>query len=100
MNAVTPRMPCGASARLRLSGRRLAVAVADNTEAVAAEFGDQSPDHATLTTHPVIALLAVESIKADVSGRVLIDAMSPAEYRKVLKHPDMQAMLAPLDKHG
>ncbi|QVN23442.1 TrmB family transcriptional regulator [Burkholderia pyrrocinia] len=91
---------CGASARLRLSGRRLAVAVADNTEAVAAEFGDHSPDQATLTTNPVIALLAVEYIKADVSGRVLIDAMSPAEYKKVLKHPDMLAMLAPLDKLG
>ncbi|KVH35462.1 hypothetical protein WS88_20875 [Burkholderia cepacia] len=71
--------------------------MADNTEAVVAEFGDRSPDHATLTTNPVIALLAVKYIKADVSRRVLIDAMSPAAYRKVLKHPDMQAMLAPLD---
>ncbi|WP_233870574.1 TrmB family transcriptional regulator [Paraburkholderia adhaesiva] len=89
---------CGASARLRLSGRRLAVVVADDTDAVVAEFGDHSPDQATLTTNPVIALLAVEYIKADVSGRILIEALTPAEYKKVQKDPDMQAMLAPLDK--
>lgn len=91
---------CGASARLRLSGRRLAVAVADDTDALVAEFGDYSPDHATLTTNAVIALLAVEYVKADVSGGLLIDAMGPAEYKKVLKNPDMQAMLAPPGEKG
>jgi hypothetical protein len=40
---------CGASARLRLSGRRLAVVVADDNDAVVAEFGDRTPDQATLT---------------------------------------------------
>lgn len=91
---------CGASARLRLSGRRLAVAVADDTDAVVAEFGDRTPDQATSTTNPVIALLAVEYIKADVSGRVLIDALGPTEYRKLLKTADMKAMLAPINKDG
>lgn len=86
---------CGASARLRLSGRRLAVVVADDNDAVVAEFGDRTPDQATLTTNPVIALLAVEYVKADVSGRLLINAMQPATYEELLTTPDMRAMLRP-----
>jgi len=87
---------CGASARLRLSGRRLAVVVADEDDAVVAEFGDYTPDQATLTTNPVIALLAVEYIKADVSGRLMINAMSPAAYKKLLVTPAMRTMLRPV----
>ncbi|AKM42978.1 helix-turn-helix domain-containing protein [Paraburkholderia sp. A3BS-1L] len=87
---------CGASARLRLSGRRLAVMVADDNDAAVAEFGDRTPDQATLTTNPVIALLAVEYIKADISGRLMINSMTPAAYRKLLATPDMQAMLRPV----
>lgn len=86
---------CGASARLRLSGRRLAVAVADDNDAVVAEFAEQAPEQATLTTNPVIALLAVEYIKADVSGRLLINAMPDAAYKKALASPAMKAMLRP-----
>lgn len=73
---------CGASARLRLSGRRLAVVVADDQETVVAEFGDPASDQATLTTNSVLALLAVEYIKADISGRLLINAMSQSLYRR------------------
>ncbi|MFX1763534.1 helix-turn-helix domain-containing protein [Paraburkholderia sp. A1RI-2L] len=87
---------CGASARLRLSGRRLAVVVADEDDAVVAEFGDETPDQATVTTNPVIALLAVEYIKADVSGRLMINAMSSAAYKKLLTTPAMRAMLRPV----
>jgi sugar-specific transcriptional regulator TrmB len=87
---------CGASARLRLSGRRLAVVVADDTDAVVAEFGDRTPDQATLTTNPVIALLAVEYVKADVSGRLMINAMSPAAYAELLTTPDMAAINSPV----
>lgn len=87
---------CGASARLRLSGRRLAVVVADDADAVVAEFGDQTPDQATLTTNQVIALLAVEYVKADISGRLMISAMTPAAYKKLLGTADMQAMLRPV----
>jgi HTH-type transcriptional regulator, sugar sensing transcriptional regulator len=87
---------CGASARLRLSGRRLAVVVGDDDDAVVAEFGDCTPDQATLTTNPVIALLAVEYIKADVSGRLMINAMSSAAYKKLLATPAMRAMLRPV----
>ncbi|WP_315769708.1 MULTISPECIES: TrmB family transcriptional regulator [unclassified Bradyrhizobium] len=86
---------CGASARLRLSGRRLAVVVADDSQTVVAEFGDRTPDQAVLTTNPVTILLAVEYIKADVSGRLLINTMSASEYRRVLATPDMRAILSP-----
>ena len=84
---------CGASARLRLSGRRLAVVVADDQDSVVAEFGDRTADQATLSTNPVLALLAVEYVKADVSGRLMIDAMTPAAYKKLLATPEMRAML-------
>jgi HTH-type transcriptional regulator, sugar sensing transcriptional regulator len=87
---------CGASARLRLSGRRLAVIVADDNDAVVAEFGERTPDQATLTTNPVIALLAVEYIKADVSGRLMINAMQPSAYEALLTTVDMRAMLQPV----
>jgi HTH-type transcriptional regulator, sugar sensing transcriptional regulator len=87
---------CGASARLRLSGRRLAVVVADDNDAVVAEFGDRTPDQATLTTNPVIALLAIEYVKADVSGRLMINAMTSAQYKKLLTTSDMKAMLRPV----
>lgn len=86
---------CGASARLRLSGRRLAVVVADDSETVVAEFGYRTPDQAVLTTNPVTSLLAVEYIKADVSGRLLINAMSRSEYQRLLATPEMRAILSP-----
>lgn len=91
---------CGASARLRLSGRRLAVVVADDATAVVAEFGDVTADQATLTTNPVIALLAVEYIKADVSGRLMIDAIPAAAYKKLLATRAMRAMLKPVAPGG
>lgn len=89
---------CGASARLRLSGRRLAVVVADDINTVVAEFGDRTPDQAVLTTNPVTSLLAVEYIKADVSGRLMINEMPATAYKKLLNTQDMQAMLRPLDQ--
>ncbi len=87
---------CGASARLRLSGRRLAVVVADDNESVVAEFGDRTPDQAVLTTNPVTNLLAIEYVKSDVMGRLLINAMSESAYRELLTTPDMQAIMTPV----
>ena len=84
---------CGASARLRLSGRRLAVVVADDNHTLVASFGDRTPDEAVLTTNPVTSLLAVEYIKADISGRLMINAMTPQAYQGLLKTQDMQDML-------
>ena len=88
---------CGASARLRLSGRRLAVVVADDGHTLVASFGDRTPDEAVLTTNAVTSLLAVEYIKADVSGRLMINAMTPQAYEDLLGTEDMQAMLAHVD---
>lgn len=84
---------CGTSARLRLSGRRLAVVVADDNHTLVASFGDRTPDEAVLTTNPVTSLLAVEYIKADISGRLMINAMTPQAYQDLLKTQDMQNML-------
>jgi hypothetical protein len=53
-----------------------------------------------VTTNPVIALLAVEYIKADVSGRLMIDAMPSAAYEKLLTSRAMRAMLRPVSGRG
>src|ERR1700722_15379385 len=88
---------CGASARLRLSGRRLAVVAADGTSTAVAEYGDRTPDEAVLTTNRVTSLLAVEYVKADISGRLLINAIGDTAYRQLLATPDMRAVMAPVD---
>lgn len=87
---------CGASARLRLSGRRLAVLVADDSDSVVAEFGEHTDDEAVLTTNRITSLLAVEYVKADISGRLLIDALGEAAYQRLLTTPEMRAIMSPL----
>ena len=88
---------CGASARLRLSGRRLAVVVADDSSTAVAEFGDRTPDEAVLTTNRVTSLLAVEYVKADISGRLLINALGEPAYQQILTTPDMRAVMATVE---
>jgi len=88
---------CGASARLRLSGRRLAVVAADGTSTAVAEYGDRTPDEAVLTTNRVTSLLAVEYVKADISGRLLINALGDTAYRQLLATPDMRAVMATVE---
>lgn len=88
---------CGASARLRLSGRRLAVAVADDSDTAVAEFGDRTPNEAVLTTNRVTSLLAVEYVKADISGRLLINALGETAYQQLLATPDMRAVMTPVE---
>lgn len=88
---------CGASARLRLAGRRLAVVVADDLDAIVAEFGPKARDEAVLTNNRIACLLAVEYLKADISGRLLIDAMPRAAYEKAMDTDAMRAVLAPVD---
>lgn len=85
---------CGASARLRLSGRRLAVVVADDRDTAVAEFGDRTQDQAVLTTNRVTSLLAVEYVKADISGRLVINALGETAYQQLLTTPDMRAVMA------
>ncbi|KVZ02491.1 TrmB family transcriptional regulator [Burkholderia stagnalis] len=84
---------CGASAQKRLEGRRLSVVVADERSAVTAEFGSIAIDEAVITNNPVISLLAVEYVKADVMGRVLINAMGKDAFEAAYQSPDMRALL-------
>jgi hypothetical protein len=63
---------------------------------VVAEFGDRTPDEAVLTTNPVTSLLAVEYVKADVSGRLLINALGEPAYDELLRTPDMRRITAPV----
>lgn len=88
---------CGASARLRLSGRRLAVVVADDSDTAVAEFGDRTPDEAVLTTNRVTSLLAVEYVKADISGRLLINALGEPAYQRLFATPGMRAIMATVE---
>lgn len=87
---------CGSSARQRLSGRRLALVVSDDSDTAIAEFGLHSKDDAVLTNNRTVSLLAVEYVKADVSGRLLINALGQKAYQRLLTDPNMQAILAPV----
>lgn len=51
------------------------------------------PDEAVLTTNPVTSLPAVEYIKADISGRLMINAITPQAHQDLLKTQNMQDML-------
>jgi HTH-type transcriptional regulator, sugar sensing transcriptional regulator len=85
---------CGESARRRLEGRRLSVAVADEQDAITAEFGVFPNEEAVLTNNPVVSLLAIEYVKADVMGRILINSMGQRAYEKALNSDVMQALLS------
>ncbi|MDE1180632.1 TrmB family transcriptional regulator [Paraburkholderia sp.] len=84
---------CGESARRRLGGRRLSVVVADEQDAITAEFGALSIDEAVITNNSVISLLAIEYVKADVMGRLLINSMGKVAFEKVLAGEEMRALL-------
>ncbi|HEF4729110.1 helix-turn-helix domain-containing protein [Burkholderia multivorans] len=84
---------CGASAQKRLEGRRLSVVVADEQNAVTAEFGSISIDEAVITNNTVISLLAVEYVKADVMGRILINSMGKEAFEAAYESSDMRALL-------
>jgi sugar-specific transcriptional regulator TrmB len=84
---------CGESARQRLGGRRLSVVVADFRDAIITEFGTAGGDEAVVTNNAVLSLLAVEYVKSDVLGRLLIDAMGDPLYREVRENPLTKALL-------
>ncbi|SCC93158.1 Transcriptional regulator, TrmB [Thiomonas sp. X19] len=86
---------CGASARERLGGRRLSLVVADDRDAVIAEFGTSTADEAVVTDNSILGLLAIEYVKADVLGRLLINAMGARLYEQVRKDPQATALLEP-----
>lgn len=89
----------GVGAEERLSGRRLAVLVRDEAEAVAAEsyLGDTQ---AIWSEARVFTLLALEYSRSDIAGRCLIDALGDSAYQRLrrnrpaLKAPPMPAPMA------
>lgn len=63
--------------------------------AITAEFGPFPNEEAVLTNNQVVSLLAIEYVKADVMGRILIYAMvGRRAYEKALNSEAMQALLA------
>ena len=83
----------GSGAEERLGGRRLAVLVRDDTEAVAAEtyLGDT---RAIWSENRVFSLLAGEYAKSDILGRCLVDAMGDGAYQRLRRErPALRAMM-------
>ena len=87
---------CGESAVERLGGRRLSAVVADGLEAVVAEFRADGSVDAVVTNNPVVSLLAVEYIKEDVMGRLMINEMGEDRYQRLRRSEGMTAMLRPV----
>jgi len=84
---------CGASAEERLGGRRLAVLIRDNIEAVAAETHPGGAE-AIWSENRVFSLLCTEYAKSDIMGSCLIDALGEDAYRKLRRErPELRTML-------
>ena len=78
---------CGRSAMERLAGRRLMTLVADGAKTLVAELHPDGGVEAIRTNTPVIGLLVAEYVKADVLGRLLIDAMGDARFEQLRQDP-------------
>ncbi len=78
---------CGRSAAERLDGRRLSVIVADRERTMVAEFHETGSVEAISTANPVIGLLAIEYVKSDVLGRLLINDMGEARFERLRHGP-------------
>jgi HTH-type transcriptional regulator, sugar sensing transcriptional regulator len=86
---------CGASAEERLGGRRLAVLIRDNSEALAAEAHPGGVE-AIWSENRVFSLLCTEYAKSDIMGRCLIDALGEDAYRRLRRErPELRRMLRP-----
>lgn len=85
----------GAAAEERLTGRRLAVLVRDDAEAVAAEtyLGDTE---AIWSEARVFSLLAQDHVKAEILNRCLIEALGDSAYQRLRRdRPGLRALLKP-----
>jgi hypothetical protein len=78
---------CGQSAVERLAGRRLSIIVADRRLSIVAEFYPDGSVEAVSTDNSVIGLLAIEYVKADVLGRLLIDEMGEVRFDQLRQEP-------------
>ncbi|WP_445680024.1 TrmB family transcriptional regulator [Radicibacter daui] len=74
---------CGQSAVERLAGRRLTAFVADEAETLVAEFRADGSVEAVRTANPVIGLLTIEYIKADILGRLLINDLGNDRFEEL-----------------
>ena len=85
---------CGQSAVERLGGRRLCVFAVDQERTIVAEFHADGSVEAISTDNRVLALLAVEYVKADVLGRLLIDDLGQDRFDALRRaSADMDALL-------
>jgi hypothetical protein len=71
----------------RLDGRRLSNIVADRERTIVAEFRENGSVEAVSTDNPVLGLLGIEYVKADVLGRLLIDEMGEARFEQLRHEP-------------
>jgi sugar-specific transcriptional regulator TrmB len=78
---------CGQSAVERLGGRRLSAVVADGADTLVADFRADGSVEAVATDNPLISLLAVEYIKADVLGRLLINELGETHFERLRHGP-------------
>lgn len=74
---------CGESAAKRLGGRHLSAVACDDGETMVAVFHNDREVDAIATTNQVINLLAVEYIKADVLGRILINELGNERFAEM-----------------
>ena len=84
---------CGRSAMERLEGRRLSAVVADDATMVVAIFEGAAAVEAVVSDNPVLCLLTIEYIKADVLGRLLIDHGGEDSFRQLRAESDIVARL-------
>ena len=84
---------CGRSAMERLEGRRLSAVVADDATMVVAIFEGSAAVEAVVSDNPVLCLLTIEYIKADVLGRLLIDHGGEDSFRQLRAESDIVARL-------
>lgn len=83
----------GRSAMDRLKGRRLSAVVADEAMAIAAIFEGASAVEAVVSNNPVLCLLTVDYIKADVLGRLLIDDAGEDSFRRLRAESEVVSRL-------
>lgn len=86
---------CGETSSVRL-GRRLTVAVADEREALVAEFSDGAEPYGALTDDASLALIAREFIEHDILCTVLIEALGPERVAALRRgYPRLADLLGP-----
>ncbi|MDJ0933522.1 TrmB family transcriptional regulator [Breoghania sp.] len=79
---------CGDRAAKRLGGHRLSAVIADEEDALVAIFQENDTVDAVATTNTVISLLAIEYIRADLMGRLLINELGEDRFAAMRERSD------------